>query len=415
MRIIESRKAAKLIARLIDRGAVNTAKTEPAVRKIIADVRRAGDKALRKYAAKWDGLENKQPLRLSQEELQSAWQSVTPELQGALKLAAENIRRFCEWQRPMEWMREQQPGVRVGQVLRSLDSVGCYVPGGRFPLPSTLLMTVIPAQVAGVERIVVVSPKPAKETLAAAALVGVDEFYRVGGAQAIAALAYGTSTLKPVRKIVGPGSSFVTAAKKLVSSDCAIDMLAGPTEIAIVGDNGDAKFIAADLVAQSEHDPETLAVLITTSAGLARAVAKETERQTKTNAIARKSLKQNAVTLVTSTREESFEIANAIAPEHITVDSAEDVKNITAAGSVFIGQWSAQPAGDYATGPNHTLPTGGMARYRGGLSVLDFLKVITVQELSREGITEIAECVTTMAQAEGLKAHAEAVRVRLHQ
>lgn len=413
MRVIESKKAAKIIARLVDRGAVNTAKAEPTVRKIIADVRRNGDKALRKYATRWDGLEGKQPLRVSQEELQAAWHGITPDLQRAFKQAAENIRRFCEWQRPMEWMREQQAGVRVGQVLRPLDSVGCYVPGGRYPLPSTLLMTVVPAQVAGVERIVVVSPKPAKETLAAAALLGVNELYRVGGAQAIAALAYGTAYLKPVRKIVGPGSSFVTAAKKLVSFDCAIDMLAGPTEIAIVSDIGDAKFIAADLVAQSEHDPETLAVFITTSAGLARAVAKETERQTKTNAIARASLKQNAVALVTSTREESFEIANAIAPEHITVDSAEDVKNITAAGSVFVGQWSAQPAGDYATGPNHTLPTGSAAHYRGGLSVLDFVKVITVQELSREGLGEISECVTTMAQAEGLKAHAEAVKVRL--
>jgi histidinol dehydrogenase len=414
MRIVESTKAAKLIARLVERGAVNTAKREPAARRIIADVRRTGDKALCKYAMKWDGLESKQPLRVPKEELQAAWQGITLDLQRALQQAAENIQRFCEWQRPMEWMREQQAGVRVGQVLRPLDSVGCYVPGGRYPLPSTLLMTVVPAQVAGVERIVVVSPKPAKETLAAAALLGVNEFYRVGGAQAIAALAYGTAYLKPVRKIVGPGSSFVTAAKKLVSFDCAIDMLAGPTEIAIVSDNGDAKFIAADLVAQSEHDPETLAVFITTSAGLARAVAKETERQTKTNAIARESLKQNAVALVTSTRGESFEIANAIAPEHITVDSAEDVKNITAAGSVFVGEWSAQPAGDYATGPNHTLPTGNAARYRGGLSVLDFVKVITVQELSREGLGEISECVTTMAQAEGLKAHAEAVKVRLH-
>ncbi|HEX6466085.1 MAG TPA: histidinol dehydrogenase [Terriglobales bacterium] len=414
MKVLESRKAAKIIAQLAGRGAVNLAKAEPVARKIIAEVRRKGDAALRKYGEQWDGLHKYQPLAASVDEMQAALQGISPKLREALQQAAENIRRFCEWQSPAEWSKQQQPGVTVGQIIRPLDSVGCYVPGGRHPLPSTMLMTVIPAQVAGVKRIAVVSPKPAPETLATAALLGIGEFYRIGGAQAVAALAYGTRTVRPVAKIVGPGNSFVTAAKKLVSFDCSIDMLAGPTEVAIVSDNGDPGFIASDLVAQSEHDPETLAVFITSNAKLAKAVANEAKRQAKENAIAKRSLAQNAVALVTDSKEESFAIANAIAPEHISIDSAEDLVHITAAGSVFVGPWSAQSVGDYASGPNHTLPTGAAARFRGGLSILDYVKHITVQELSREGLEQIAGCVTTLAAAEGLNAHAQAVTIRLN-
>ena len=415
MKVVETAKAGRIIARIVNRGAVNTVKAEPVARKIIADVRNRGDKALRKYAEEWDGLGKGQPMRVTAQEMQTAWGSISPELRDALKQAANNIRRFCRWQKPAEWMEEQQPGVRVGQVLRPLDSVGCYVPGGRYPLPSTMLMTIIPAQVAGVKRMVVVSPKPATETLAAASMLGVTEFYRIGGAQAVAALAYGTEIIKPVIKIVGPGNNFVTAAKKLVSFDYAIDMLAGPTEVVIVSENGDPGFIASDLVAQSEHDPETLAVFITTRPKLAKAVAAQTKRQSKGNPIARKSLAKNGVALVTGSREECFAIANAIAPEHITIDSEEDLEYVTAAGSVFVGNWSAQSVGDYASGPNHTLPTGAASRFRGGLSVLDFLKVITVQQLSREGLEQIAGYVTVLAGAEGLKGHAEAVHIRSRQ
>jgi histidinol dehydrogenase len=413
MKVVESKKAARIIAQLVNRGAVNTAKAEPVARKVISDVRKSGDKALRKYAEKWDGLGKGQSLRVTRQEMEAAWDSISPELRDALKRAADSIRRFCEWQKPAEWTEEQQPGVRVGQLLRPLESVGCYVPGGRYPLPSTMLMTVIPAQVAGVKRIVVVSPKPAVKTLAAASMLGITEYYRIGGAQAVAALAYGTETIQPVIKIVGPGNNFVTAAKKLASFDCAIDMLAGPTEIAVVSDSGRPAFIASDLVAQSEHDPQTLAVFITTSSKLAKAVAAEAKRQAKANPIARKSLAKNAIAVVTSSREESFAIANAIAPEHITVDSEEDVEHITAAGSVFVGNWSPQSVGDYASGPNHTLPTGAAARFRGGLSVLDFLKIITVQQISRQGLEQIAGCVTALANAEGLKGHAESVHIRL--
>jgi histidinol dehydrogenase len=272
-------------------------------------------------------------------------------------------------------------------------------------------MTVLPATVAGVARIAVASPRPAPETLAAAALCGVTEFYRVGGAQAIAALAYGTGSVPRVDKIVGPGNKFVTAAKKQVAFDCGIDFLAGPTEVLIVSDDGDPEFIAADLVAQAEHDPDASAIFVTSSLELAHEVKQAVARMSFDNATARQSLKANGAILVASSGAQAIGWANAIGPEHITVDAA-DVAAITSAGSVFVGQYSPQALGDYAAGPNHVLPTGNVARVRGGLSVSDFLKVITVQEVSREGLRRIAPVVETLAEAEGLKAHAESVRAR---
>jgi histidinol dehydrogenase len=291
----------------------------------------------------------------------------------------------------------------LGQVIQPLASVGCYVPGGRFPLVSTLLMTVIPAQVAGVKRICVASPGGKLETMAAAAMLGMREFYRVGGAQAIAALAYGTAKIPRVDKIVGPGNLYVTAAKKAVAFDCAIDMLAGPTEALIVSDRGNPAFIAADLLAQAEHDPETLALLITTSKELGCAVQREMK--------AGKSLRSRTAVLIALSREQAFAWANRIAPEHITIEK-RDLPLVQNAGSIFIGDYSAQAAGDYASGPNHVLPTGGAARFRGGLSVMDFVKVITVQELSSAGLRRIAPAVLRLAEAEGLEAHAESIRVR---
>jgi histidinol dehydrogenase len=249
--------------------------------------------------------------------------------------------------------------------------------------------------------------------LAAAALLGVKEFYSVGGAQAIAALAYGTSSIPRVSKIVGPGNAFVTSAKKLVAFDCAIDMLAGPTEAVIVSEIGRAEFIAADLVAQAEHDPDALAIFISSNEKLAREVVKATERQSAANTIARKALRQNGYAIVTTSPEESMRIANALAPEHITVDSERDLEAIESAGSVFVGNYSAQATGDYASGPNHVLPTGGSARFRGGLSVHDFVKLITVQEYSAKGLATVAGDVTTLAQAEGLVAHAQSIAVRM--
>jgi histidinol dehydrogenase len=410
MRILSGTAAAARVRKIAARGS-RYAEVEPAVRRIITDVRRQGDRALRKYAERWDGLGPQESLSVSEVEIQAAWKTAAPELKSSLRHAAANIRHFCEWQKPAEWTRTRK-GITVGQVVRPLDSVGCYVPGGRYPLVSTLLMTVIPAQVAGVQNIRVVSPHPRTEVLAAAGMLGVTEVYRVGGAQAIAALAYGTQRIPRVDKIVGPGNLYVTAAKKLVSFDCAIDFLAGPTEVVIVSDSGTPEFIAADSVAQAEHDPEALAVFITTRDDLARRVARAAEKMSRGNTVARQSLRRNGTILVSASRRQSFEWANEMAAEHLTVDAA-DVALVRNAGSVFVGDYSPQAGGDYATGPNHVLPTGGAARFRGGLSVLDFMKLISVQKLSRNGLRGIASVVESLASAEGLRAHAESIRLRV--
>jgi histidinol dehydrogenase len=409
MRIVSGRAANATVERLAARAAQFTA-IEPRVRRIVNDVRHGGDKALRKYAQKWDGLGALEPLRVPQEEMASAWKALAPELRGALRVAAQNIRRFSEWQKPRTH-RQTREGISLGQVVQPLESVGCYVPGGRYPLVSTVLMTVIPAQVAGVKNIRVVSPKPSQEVLGAAAMLGVSEFYRVGGAQAIAALAYGTESIPRVDEIVGPGNAYVTAAKKLVSFDCAIDFLAGPTEALIVSDSGNPEFIAADLVAQAEHDPEALAWFITTSRRLARSVAGCVARQSRNNPTARQSLHKGGAILVAASREQAWKWANRIAAEHISVEAA-GLPFVHNAGSIFVGDYSAQAAGDYASGPNHVLPTSGQARFRGGLSVLDFVKVITVQKLSAVGLKNIAPAIECIAAAEGLPAHANSIWVR---
>jgi histidinol dehydrogenase len=394
------KEARKILLNLEQRGAQNTARTMPVVQRIIADVRKGGDKALRRYAAKLDGLDAKQPFLITREEMQDA-----------LETAAGNIRRFASLQMPKDWS-ETTDGLTLGQRVRPLGAVGCYVPSGRYPLPSTLLMTAIPAQVAGVTSIVAVSAKPAQETLAAAALLGIQEFYRIGGAQAVAALAYGTATIPRVDKIVGPGNWYVTAAKKHVAFDCAIDMLAGPTEIVVTSEQGDPVGIASDLVAQAEHDPEALAILVTTNERLARAVVKETEKRAKKNPIARQAINRNGLAIVAGSLEEAQGITNRLAPEHLTIDTAADLSWVQNAGSVFIGRYSPQPMGDYVSGPNHTLPTGGVANVRGGLSVMDFTKVITVQEYTQAGLEKLGPAAITLANAEGLVGHAEAVRAR---
>lgn len=411
MRILTDKRAELMVRKLEWRGPAGLAKVERQVRRIVEDVRKNGDRALRQYAQKWDGLGRQQPLRASLAELEEAWSSVSEEFRQALGIAVTNIRNYCERQRPQEWRTAMQPGIEVGQVLRPLQSAGCYVPGGRYPLPSTMLMTVIPAQVAGVQEIRVVSPRPAKEVLATAFFLGIQELYRVGGAQAVAALAYGTKSIPRVDKIVGPGNLFVAAAKKLVAFDCAIDFLAGPTEAAIVSDEGDPDFIAADLVAQAEHDPEALSIFITTSLEQAEAVEHEMKEAAAGNRIAEAALKKNGVILLAASREQAMEFANRIAPEHITVEE-EDVALIRNAGSIFVGDYSAQASGDYAAGPNHVLPTGAMARFSGGLSVMDFVKIISIQKLSREGLGRLAPTIVTLAEAEGLTAHAESIRVR---
>jgi histidinol dehydrogenase len=409
MKVLRGRAAVRQVTRLAQRGK-DTSSAEKAALPIIRDVRRNGDAAVRKYAQRWDKLQDSKPLRIAPEEMQAAWDDLSTDMRAALQQAATRIRQFCRWQMPREWNRTAK-GIRLGQIIRPLESVGCYVPGGQYPLPSTLLMTVIPAEVAGVRSVRVASPNPQRATMAAAAMLGVREFYRVGGAQAVAAFAYGTKSIPRVQKIVGPGNRYVTAAKKLVSSDCAIDMLAGPTEAVILLHEGTPAFIASDLVAQAEHDPATLPVLITRSPVLARDVVRQVLAQSADNPNARTAWETNGTVLLAASHEQALEWANQIAPEHITV-SREDVSGISSAGSIFIGDYSAQAAGDYATGPNHVLPTGGGARLRGGLSVLDFVKLITVQELDSEGANHIASTVIRLAELEGLHAHARSMQLR---
>ncbi len=407
-----AQEAASTIAALERRGGAALDAVQPAVKRIVAAVRDRGDRALLRYAAEFDGLKDKSQLRVTPDEMADAWNAIDPMLRTALSTAAAQIRTFAHRQLPPSWSTSSVAGLSTGQLVRPIASAGCYVPSGRHPLPSTLLMTVIPAQVAGVQRIAVVSPKPALETLAAAHHVGVTEFYRLGGAHAVGALAYGTASVARVDKIVGPGNLYVTAAKRLVAFDCAIDMLAGPTEIVVTSERGKQADIASDLVAQAEHDPEALAIFITTRPDLAKAVMAETRLRSRNNPVAREALHRNGVVIVAADVNEAREITNRLAPEHLTVDAASDLEWVQNAGSVFVGRWSAQPLGDYISGPNHTLPTGGMARVRGGLSVNDFVKLITVQEYKSQAIRTLGPPAVLLAEAEGLFGHAEAIRVR---
>jgi histidinol dehydrogenase len=407
-----AQQTAELLAALEDRGGAALDAVFPVVKRIVADVRKRGDRALLRYAAQFDGLAGASALRVTPDEMAIAWEAISPAMQQALTIASQQIRSFAVSQLPASFSDEPIPGLTTGQLVRPLGSVGCYVPSGRHPLPSTLLMTVIPAQVAGVQSIAVVSPKPVPETLAAAHLLGITEFYRLGGAHAVAALAYGTATIQRVDKIVGPGNLYVTAAKRLVAFDCAIDMLAGPTEIIVTSERGNATGIASDLVAQAEHDPEALAIFITTRADLAKEVVQKVIARSANNSVARQALDRDGLVILASNVNEARAITNRLAPEHLTVDAASDLDWVQNAGSVFVGRWSAQPMGDYISGPNHTLPTGGMARVRGGLSVNDFVKLITVQQYSAQAMRILGPSAALLAEAEGLTAHAESIRVR---
>ncbi|MGA7155905.1 MAG: histidinol dehydrogenase [Acidobacteriaceae bacterium] len=409
----QAQAAGAAISALEQRGAVNTAKVDAVVQDILAKIRTDGDSAVRQFASKFDGLTADQPFRVTREEMQAAWESTSEELRAAMRLAQANIRAFAEKQLPHAWSFRPSDGMEVGQIVRPLASVGCYIPGGRYPLPSTVLMTATPAQVAGVERIVLCSPKPAPETMAAAYLCGVTEFYRIGGAQAIAALAFGTPTIPAVDKIVGPGNLFVTAAKIAVSHQTGVDMPAGPTEILVASEIGDPSGIAADIVAQAEHDPEALAILVTSNVDLAGEVDLEVKRQSQENAVAKESLAAQGFIFITASIEEAHALTNRLAPEHLTVDAGADLRWIKNAGSVFVGHHTPQSMGDYVSGPNHVLPTGRWGRVRGGLSVFDFLKIITVQQYTLDALREVGPHTIALAEAEGLIGHAESVRVRM--
>jgi histidinol dehydrogenase len=385
--------------------------------RIVADVRRRGDVALREWSKKLDGLDPRSGLWVSQREIEKAGNAIGKELRGAIEHAARNIRAVAEKQLPRGWALDVEPGVRISQMIRPIESVGCYIPGGRFSLMSTLLMTVIPAMVARVGRIVVVSPKPNEQLLAAAHILGVTRVAGIGGAQAIAALAYGTNTIAAVDKIFGPGNRFVTAAKLLVSSDCAIDLPAGPTEAIVLASAGNARWIAADLLAQAEHAPDAGSFLVTNSRDLAVRTQLEVRKQSQAlpkNNPAHLSTRRAGAILLAPSRMAACDFVNRFAPEHLSLpqNAGSLLNEIRAAGTVFVGPWSAQPFGDYASGSNHVLPTGGCARARGGLSAADFVKCISVQSINREGFQRLEHDVRALARAEGLLAHASAVEIR---
>jgi histidinol dehydrogenase len=387
-------------------------------RRIVEDVRRRRDPALFAWTKRLDKVAlTPRNVWVAPSEIAKARASVSREFLAAIRHASRNIRAVARRQVPQEWTIEVEPGVRAGQRVRPIESIGCYLPGGRFSLVSTLLMTVIPAQEAGVKRIIVVSPQPGAALLAAADELGIRAVARIGGAQAIAALAYGTQSIPRVDKICGPGNRYVTAAKQIVSSDCAIDMLAGPTEAVVLAARGNARFIAADLIAQAEHDPDAASVFVTTSPRLAREAADEIDKQLAAlpaSNLARRSLDSNGAILVARAPKAALDFVNRFAPEHLSLPDGElgFWKNFDSAGSVFLGDWSAQTFGDYASGTNHVLPTGGVARARGGLSAADFVKCISVQEVSRSGARRLAPVAEEFARAEGLVAHARSVEVR---
>jgi histidinol dehydrogenase len=381
------------------------------VAAIVGKVRAGGDRALERFARRFDGVDP--PLEIPRDEMRRGAAAVPADVRRAIRQAARNIARVASRQVPKGWTVTVQPGVTITQRVEPLARVGCYVPGGRFPLPSSLLMTAIPARVAGVSEIIAVCPRPEPAVMAAALEAGVTRLFRIGGAHAIAALAYGTSSVPRVDKIVGPGNRWVAAAKALVTSDCAIDFYAGPTEIVIVSGSGRAEWIAADLVAQAEHDPDARSIFITWRKRLATGVAARVARLAAGRDIVRQSLAAHGAIVLVRSADEAVDLANRIAPEHLVVDDEHMARRRLVAGAVFVGAFTAQAAGDYATGSNHVLPTAGAARFRGGLSAADFVRVMAVQRLTRGGLARLAPAILPLAGAEGLRAHAESVEVRL--
>jgi histidinol dehydrogenase len=402
---------------LLSRRAQSDAEAHSVASEIVSDVRRRGEAALLKWANKLDHAELRpKDLWFSQKEIRAAERNVSADFLSAIRHAARNIRLVAEQQLPRSWSLEVEPGVRIRQRVVPIESIGCYIPGGHASLVSTLLMTAVPAQVASVPSIIAVCPKPNNELLAAANFLGIDKLARIGGAQAIAALAYGTKSIPRVEKIFGPGNKYVTAAKQLVSADCAIDLPAGPTEAIVLADRGNARWIAADLLAQAEHAPDAASFFITTSTALAREVQRELKWQLGELPFgaANISTALSGAILIAPSLNAACQFVNRFAPEHLSLpsSSASLLQQIRSSGTIFLGPWAAQPLGDYATGSNHVLPTAGWAGRRGGLSAADFVKCISVQSVSRKGFLRLANSVESLAEAEHLLAHRNAVRIR---
>jgi histidinol dehydrogenase len=415
MRILKLTR--KIEKRLLARRAERDDEAQSVAAEIVADVRKRGDVALFAWAEKLDHANlARDGVWISQKEIRSAKLLVSAEFLRAIQRAAKNVRTIAEKQLPRPWSIETKPGIKISQRVSPIESIGCYIPGGQFSLVSTLLMTAVPAQVAGVTRIIAVCPGPNPKLLAAANLLGITEIARIGGAQAIAALAYGTKSIPRVEKIFGPGNSYVTAAKQLVSGDCAIDLPAGPTEAIVLASEGNPRWIAADLLAQAEHAFDAASFFVTTSRTLAQQVQREVQWQLGELGFSNANISTGVAgaILVADSLDHACEFVNRFAPEHLSLpDNPEKLlRKIDSAGTIFVGPWGAQPLGDYATGSNHVLPTGGWARKRGGLSSADFVKCISVQTISRKGFLQLADTVETLAESEGLLAHRNAVRVR---
>jgi histidinol dehydrogenase len=401
----------RAIARLLTRGGRGDRALDAQVRAIVERVRTAGDRAVLQFARKFDQVTA--PLEVTRDEMTEQARQVSPDVKRAIAQAARSIARVAFRQIPRHWDLNVSAGVSIEQRVEPIASVGCYVPGGRFPLPSSLLMTAVPAKVAGVREIIAVCPRPEPVVMAAALEAGVSRLFRVGGAHAIAALAYGTATIPKVDKIVGPGNKYVAAAKSLVAGDCAIDFYAGPTEIVIVAASGRPAWIAADLVAQGEHDPDARSILITWNRSFAERVAREAKKQATGRPIVERSFAAHGAIVVVKSSGDAVALANRIAPEHLVVDRESLTRQPLTAGAVFVGPYTAQAAGDYATGSNHVLPTSGAARFRGGLSAADFMRVMLVQRVTRAGLARLRSTIVPLARAEGLTAHAESIEVRL--
>ena len=409
MRIIEARHT-RAVDALLQRRPARNREIERRVAKIIDRVRREGDAALLAFGRKFDRLDG--PIEVSRTEMIDGFRRLDPRVRGAISLARRHIAQVARRQVPRGWTCAPASGVRITQRVVPLERVGCYVPGGRYPLPSSLLMTATPASVAGVREIVAVCPRVDDTVMAAALQAGVTRLFRIGGAHAIAALAYGTGTIPRVDKIVGPGNAYVAAAKAQVAADCAIDFYAGPSEIAVVSSSGRSEWIAADLIAQAEHDPDARAILFTPSRRLARAVGVQVQRRMPPSGPAAAAVRRNGGIVLTRSMDEAIMLCQLMAPEHVVCDSIAIGQRLTRAGTVFIGHYSAQASGDYATGSNHVLPTSGAAAARGGLSAADFVRVSNVQRITAAGLRRLAPAVIALAESEGLSAHADSIRVR---
>ena len=424
MRILNEGQIGTFLARLEKRasGSIREDNTQKLVKKIISDVRKNGNKAVIKYTRQFDSVELKK-IGATQKEIESAAKKVDADFMKILKTSAKRIKAFHEKQKEKSWQFTED-GITLGQIIRPLERVGVYVPGGKAAYPSTVLMNVIPAQVAGVTEIALCVPNPEGRinpyVAAAIKMLGVTEVYKIGGAQAVASLAYGTETIRKVDKIVGPGNIYVAVAKRLVFGQVGIDMIAGPSEILIIADKtADPAFIAADMLSQAEHDEMASSVLVTDSKPLADKVRAELAKQTRQlirKEIAKKSLNNYGAIIISKNMDNAAALANRIAPEHLEIMTKKPaglVPKIKNAGAIFLGKWTPEPLGDYAAGPNHTLPTSGTARFSSPLGVYDFIKRTSLLNFSKSGFMGLAKTVETFADLEGLEAHGNTIRERL--